>query len=279
MAAMVPMSPPGADAPETSAMTAPQTPEANASKGADLSGAEQPPAPMSTAPREAQANNASSAEKRSAQLETSWPILGAEPGIEVIRPAARTAGWHVVQEGRTIEDLQHELEVESKRERSCAETQTEMNPEEVPEDCIDRWFAGFTLPIPLAGPGKLPKGSSPPPSPAPVDPEVEGTCRPERQIRRPAAGSRSRSRDGSVASRASRRSSSASSSASSGSSSSSSDGKRQRVTSSEEEGPGGPNAAGPVAGTAATGMSSGTTPDSAAMSGPRMRPVDYSDLC
>merc|ERR1711948_168946 len=60
----------------------------------------------------------------------------------VLNPAS--AAWQEVEKGdmrggRTMEELQQELEG---RERTSVETQCE-GLDEIPEDCQDRWFAGF----------------------------------------------------------------------------------------------------------------------------------------
>merc|ERR1712060_200386 len=54
------------------------------------------------------------------------------------------AAWEEVDKGgRTIEDLRQEL---AGTERVSVEVQCE-GIEEVPEDCRDRWFAGFDFPL------------------------------------------------------------------------------------------------------------------------------------
>lgn len=204
----------------------------------------------------------------------------------------RNAGWHEVQESRSIEDLRLELEVACSKEGVSIATQTDGDPTNVPEECIDYWFAGFSFPMAAPGPIGSPKaihaqeaggGASAPSSPV-ASHEVdvvqgqEGTCRPERRIRRRPLGSRSQSPNNVVESMAAqapvgpdgKRSSSASSHGSSSSSSASS-GRRQRATSSEGEGPNAALAA-PLA------VVTGVIPASASIP-PSLRAVpDYSDV-
>lgn len=189
---------------------------------------------------------------------------------------SHSAGWHEVREDRTIEELQRELDDERGRERVDAQTQTADNSDQVPEDCNERWFAGFSVPVVMTGAGNVTKEDIDYTTSSPVH-EVEGTHRPERQMRRRSldACSRSPSQADDEASSSSSESSQASSS------SSSSDGtKRQRVTSSEEEDG--------VPGIQGTGASTFSGTDTMRASGaesafvpvdPRMRAVaDYSDV-
>mmetsp|Transcript_62659 Transcript_62659/g.123880 ORF Transcript_62659/g.123880 Transcript_62659/m.123880 type:complete len:878 (-) Transcript_62659:19-2652(-) len=170
----------------------------------------------------------------------------------------RNAGWHEVQQSRSIEDLRLELEVASSKEGVSIATQTDGDPTNVPEECIDYWFAGFSFPIAAPGPLGSPKaiqaqevegGGSASPSPV-ASHEIdvvqghEGTCRPERHIRRRPLGSRSQSPANVVepvaaqpATGSERKRSSSASSHGSSSSSSATSGRRQRATSSEREGP------------------------------------------
>lgn len=210
------------------------------------------------------------------------------------QPAAspRNVGWHEVRESRSLEDLRLELEVAQGKGRVTTETQTDGNPDEIPEGCGERWFAGFAFPMPAKSPraaeaadenADAEDADSLPSSPSSgggSDREqgVDGTFRPERQLRRRRLGSRSHSRsqtgatagaESPVALASANRSSSVSSEGSSSSSGSSS--KRQRVTSSEEEAPGPGPAAGAIA-SAATGSAEVSIPTN-------MRAVpDYSDV-
>lgn len=225
--------------------------------------------------------------------------VGAQEGGDaqgsLLLPSAqqpRNAGWHEVQTSRSIEDLRLELEVASSKEGASIATQTDGDPTNVPEECFDYWFAGFAFPMAAPGPIGSPKavqdqeaedGRSAPSSPvASHEGDVvqgeEGTCRPERHIRRRPMGSRSRSPGNviePVAAQAAtgseqKRSSSASSQGSSSSSSGFS-GRRQRATSSEGEGPT-PALAAPPA------LVTGSAPASASIP-PSLRAIpDYSDV-
>merc|ERR1719383_1260374 len=187
------------------------------------------------------------------------------------RPAemASNAGWYEVQD-RRIEELQRELDVERERKQVSMETQTDVN-DAIPEECVERWFAGFSMPVSVA-PGKADASDSEA-GHSPAPPELDaGVVAPERQIRRRPEGSRSRSGGESGGAGASSRSSS---SESSGSSSSSGRSKRQRATSSEGEGDN-LGQLGAAAAALLVGHSAGGVADAAEV---KIRSVaDYSDL-
>lgn len=224
------------------------------------------------------------------------------PGVQVTVQRSSSAGWHEVQDqGRTIEELQRELEVETRRETATIETQTDPPPEEVPEDCAERWFAGFSQPVRpvepvLLGDGKPAEGGGDSDSLADGD-EAEdegcGVLELQRQLRHRLPPADEQLAEGVAVNRS--RSRSASSESSSASSSSSGESKRQRATSSEEE----PDLADPavaaalaalaggVPGPAVPGGSAGNAPQGASSAtgaapvvpDPRVRAVpDYSDL-
>ncbi|CAE7811437.1 unnamed protein product [Symbiodinium sp. CCMP2592] len=116
-------------------------------------------------------------------------------------PHNRPTSW-VEVEGETMEDLQRELEVVT-CPKPCisTETQTDDPPEEVPEDCADRWFSGFVDAVPARSshPAKVTtdlnaEAASSSDSDSDSSDNDEVTCKPERQIRRRSAGSLSRDR-------------------------------------------------------------------------------------
>lgn len=224
-----------------------------------------PEAPPPWAPQSPDANPAPAASRS--------PTPGDEEDeIAMALQQASGGGWEEVRESRTIEELRRELE--EHRECSCMETQTEGNPHEVPEDCGERWFSGFDFALSVPATAKaLSSGGV-----ASVgEGEAATATRPGRQLRRRVAdgdASRSRSRGPqSNPNSASSRSSSASSSSSTCSSA-----RRQRVTSSEDEGPPGGAVGGKAMGDGSGPQGSGTDP-SVAVVDLRMRGMqDYSDV-
>eukprot|EP00747_Dinoflagellata_sp_TGD_P094782 gnl/TRDRNA2_/TRDRNA2_166240_c0_seq1.p1 gnl/TRDRNA2_/TRDRNA2_166240_c0~~gnl/TRDRNA2_/TRDRNA2_166240_c0_seq1.p1 ORF type:complete len:251 (+),score=54.00 gnl/TRDRNA2_/TRDRNA2_166240_c0_seq1:96-848(+) len=200
-------------------------------------------------------------------------MLPVPPGVEsppvemeknVTLGGGMAFGWSEVQKQNSIEELQRQLEVEKGKVCRSIETQTDNSLEDgVPEDCFERWFAGFgsltseggrggaggnaaSTEAAAAGDAAAEEDDSSSESAAEAGPE--GAQRPQRQIRRRRAGEASRSRSpgatgtaaaanapaaatGPGASLRSRSSSSSSSSSSSTGGSS----RRQRAPSTDDE--------------------------------------------
>lgn len=154
------------------------------------------------------------------------PPPGMESPVEVARALYPSAAWEEVGEGRSMEELQKELEI-NRRQGVSVETQTEGPTDKIPEDCIERWFIGSSFSGP-AEPAVYPEAAAPT-SVATAQQAVdvhEGATKPERRIRKTST----EDAEGTTLSKAA-----SSASSSSSSSSSSSGSHRQREASSEEE--------------------------------------------
>merc|ERR1719313_3269192 len=72
-------------------------------------------------------------------------IVGPEGTRLAVAPST---GWQQVdQDGRSLEELRRELDSERGRECISVQTQTDDLGGEPSEDCYERWFGGFELPL------------------------------------------------------------------------------------------------------------------------------------